>query len=218
MRFKPILFNTDMVQAIIKWRKTQTRRIVKGMALNCLEHDMYSPEFVASSDLDLCDFGKVGDILWVRETFQKHCTEMETTSDWAPISYKETGQYVYKADGYMLPKDSLSFSKWRPNIHMPKDACRIFLKVKSVRVERLQDISEEDAIAEGIEAQPKDNRFYKNYIRIDLKWCDSSVRSFETLWQSINGEQSWKDNPWVWVIEFERVVLNSSELNQFLNQ
>lgn len=217
MRFKPILFNTDMVQAIIKWRKTQTRRIVKGMALNCLEHDMYSPEFVASSDLDLCDFGKVGDILWVRETFQKHCTEMETTSDWAPISFKETGQYVYKADGYILPKDSLSFSKWRPNIHMPKDACRIFLKVKSLRVERLQDISEEDAVNEGIERMPTVH-WWKNYINKPLVGTSNAQHSFETLWQSINGKQSWDDNPFVWVIEFERVVLNSSELNQFLNQ
>lgn len=217
MRFKPILFNTDMVQAIIKWRKTQTRRIVKGMALNCLEHDMYSPEFVASSDLDLCDFGKVGDILWVRETFQKHCTEMETTSDWAPISFKETGQYVYKADGYILPKDSLSFSKWRPNIHMPKDACRIFLKVKSLRVERLQDISEEDAVNEGIERMPTVH-WWKNYINKPLVGTSNAQHSFETLWQSINGKQLWDDNPFVWVIEFERVVLNSSELNQFLNQ
>ena len=104
---------------------------------------------------------------------------------------------------------------------MPKSACRIFLKVKSVRVERLQDISREDAIAEGIEYKRFENQGlgYKVYgCGTESQMTAHPTVSFQSLWQSINGEQSWNDNPWVWVIEFERYTPTSQELDIIYKQ
>lgn len=237
MNFKPILFSTEMVKAIIEGRKSQTRRIIKealGWDYNwsvCQikeEHKDGLPryEMRCGTQYSLPWFKSkynVGDILWVRETFYAYGFWILVDGEWhfddCTNQFQE--QYLFEnCKPKVIEKGrcngSLGWYK-RPSIHMPKSACRIFLKVKSLRVERLQDISEEDAIAEGIEVHPKDNRFYKNYIRIDLKWCDSSVRSFETLWQLINGMQSWESNPFVWVIEFERIELTPEQRKQFLN-
>lgn len=176
---RPILFSIPMVEAILEGRKTQTRRIAK---LQPFEGEYYmqiaTDEFVyvsknAYSGPYQCPFGKVGDILWVRET-------------WGVCSNLPLGTgYIYKADDY--PK-YMEPCKWKPSIHMPKDACRIFLKITDVRVERLQDISDEDAKAEGVKTE------YGSY-----------RHGFIQLWKSINGEESWNANPWVWVIEFERI-------------
>lgn len=167
-----------MVQAILAGRKTQTRRILKQQDIR-----IHSIEgWPASSTGEVkCPYGQVGDVLWVRETWD--------------FGYP----YAYKADG------ALPITKWRPSIHMPKAACRLFLRITNVRVERLQDISEEDAIAEGVSRYPKSPIYgYKNYLHEDM-YCLTAVDSFRTLWHSINGEQSWNDNPWVWVVEFERI-------------
>ena len=185
MKERPILFSTEMVSAILANRKTQTRRIVKGIALDWLAPDMFTPKFVASEDNKVCPYGYENDILWVRET-------------WA--LYNLGGQkYIYKADNveYANPK-------WKPSIHMPKEACRIRLKIKSVRVERLSDISEQDAIAEGIELI---GSRWKQYLKTRLdKTVESPKYSYITLWESINGAMSWEKNPWVWVIEFEGIL------------
>ena len=180
---RPILFQTDMVQAILAGRKTQTRRMVQGEALEWLEPDMFTPEFVASPENYLCKYGNPGDLLWVRET-------------WAPLGEKPNQNWMYKSDV------SQCYSKWKPSIHMPKDACRIWLMIEDLRVERLQDISEEDAIAEGIEYAHKDDfRFFKDYTGRKYHLVRGG-ESFETLWISINGKESWDSNPWVWVIKF----------------
>jgi hypothetical protein len=175
MKFIPILFSTPMVQAIIDGRKTQTRRVVKDKA----------------GDVK-CPYGKEGDVLWVRET-------------WAELPNPDCfGKYLYKSMGDTA-------EKWKPSIFMPKEACRIFLRVKSVRVERLQDISEDDAKEEGVESWINERLaskpvLYKNYEGDSAAWyCSKAVTSFETLWQSINGVDSWEANPYVWVIEFERI-------------
>jgi hypothetical protein len=165
---KPILFNTDMVQAILENRKTQTRRIVK---LNgCKSFDVpsdWDKEAIDHWTGGKCPYGQVGDVLWVRETWK-----------WDIF----TGGYfaLYRADY------STNFgAKWKPSIHMPFEACRLFLKITNIRVERLQEITCKDVLAEGMDS--------------------GHDSSFITLWQSINGAKSWDSNPWVWVIEFKRI-------------
>lgn len=178
---KPILFSTPMVQAIIEGRKTQTRRVVKEKVVEeYFDYDdwvssvgkpegvsctrMYEKEFF----LNRCSY-QVGDILWVRETF-------------CPLSNRK---YLYKANH--LPPAEIEFIKWKPSIFMPKEACRLFLKVTDVRAERLHDISDEDARAEGVKTD------YGSY-----------RHGFIDLWKSINGEQSWNDNPFVYALTFEK--------------
>lgn len=194
--FRPILFSTPMVQAILDGRKTQTRRIIKPQPTKQLSFsDTFKKHWSENvSDLKLPYFEakyQIGDIMWVRETWSEGCIE----------NGEHTG-IRYKAD------DENFKVKWRPSIFMPKSACRIFLKVTNVRVERLQDISEQDAIAEGIESNENDMpayfHCYKDYC-INNNFDLDALGSFQTLWQSINGKENWKSNPWVWVYDFERV-------------
>lgn len=162
-----------MVQAILAGRKTQTRRVVKRQS-DCNPmvqgHDWEISELHAH-----CPYGQPGYVLWVRET-------------WAPA----LDTYAYKAN---YANDILSQPQnkgmWKPSIHMPREACRLWLKITSVRVERLQDITELDALAEG--APP-------------IRWNDQYMADdwFCDIWQTINGPGSWDANPWVWVVEFER--------------
>lgn len=159
MKERPILFSGPMVRAIREARKTQTRRVVK---------EIDPDEFVSSNEADnlalCCPYGAVGDRLWVRETWQGN-----------------QGDIRYGADG-----DSLhGYNGWRPSIFMPRWASRITLEVTGVRVERVQEISEEDAQAEGVAHR-----------------CD-----YKVVWDAINGKKyPWSSNPWVWVIEFKRAV------------
>src|SRR5690606_35942793 len=143
---------------------------------------------------------QVGDILWVRETWKKSpqkCTWQE---------------YSYKAN---YPNVLSELGNWKPSIFMPKEACRLFLEVTNVRVERLQDISENAAIAEGV-IYDDSFKSYSCYLcnkkghKAANEICedgffDNAFESFRSLWHSINGEESWKQNPWVWVYEFKRV-------------
>lgn len=174
MKFIPILFSTEMVKAILDGRKTMTRMVVKHKALlSCLNNP--SEQGIDGPEL-ICPYGQPGDVLWVRER-------------WNHI-VNEFGEHI----GFYHSTDTDLNDKWRPSIHMPKAACRLFLKVKSVRVERLHEISEEDAIAEGVETLG----LYPGY-EISAKG------KFEGLWNLINGIESWEANPWVFVIEFERI-------------
>ena len=190
-----------MVQAILDGSKTQTRRIKGLEEVNYnpdewiydgfefgLHHFKLSystghhPQINERKPTIKCPYGELGDVLWVRETWQ-------TLGD----QYGEGIEYAYKAD----IKEDDKFSEgliWKPSIHMPKAACRIFLKVKSIRVERLQDISEEDAEAEGVMPCTLNSQT-GNYC---YKY------GFIKIWHQINGEASWNTNPFVWVIEFER--------------
>lgn len=230
--FKPMLFSTPMIQAILNGTKTQTRRIVKPQPIdntkidgnfyegNCKDvvkvdgHPNWKNQFVFQ-----CSKIKKGDFIWVRETWQQHCDEIETNQDWSAKTFTADGTYVYKANGYVLPKDSISFGKWKPSIFMPKSACRLFLEVTDVRIERLQDITEIDALAEGVEncianidfgCRAMGMRLFRNYERKDnsLKnyphnGFELAQDSFETLWDSIN--KNWLSNPYVWVYTFKVV-------------
>lgn len=178
MKETPIIFSTPMVQAILEGRKTQTRRIVKGKALEWLAPGMFTPESVSDPDNYLCPYGQPGDLLWVRETF---CAD-----------YYDDGIYVYKSLWNSASSAIVPQPKWKPSIHMPKSAARIWLRIAGVRIERLQDISEADAISEGIEI-------------IEDGMCEDPITSFKLLWESIHGNESWDSNAWVYVITFEKV-------------
>lgn len=176
-----------MVQAILEGRKSQTRRIVKGQALIWLDDSGFTPEFVASGENELCPYGQPGDVLWVRESYSP--------------DYFRQGEHGYKVDWTELSKEYMPAPKWKPSIHMPRSACRIFLKVENVRVERLHKISEADALNEGIKFD-KDSGYH--FVG-DIIMEQSATHCFHKLWDMINGTRaSWESNPWVWVIEFSR--------------
>jgi len=201
MTTKPILFSTSMVQAILNASKTQTRRKIKynkkianpeiGFSL-FTDKDMFSVRGIHQNGEYGESFFKIpickDDVLWVRETF-------------ADVSFGEAicpQNICYKAD-YSQKEIELPENKgiWKPSIFMPKAACRIFLKVTEVCVERLNYISEEDAVAEGIET------FYNKKFK-ETRYKDP-VASFCSLWKSINGKESWEQNPLVWIYKFERI-------------
>lgn len=182
----PILFQTEMVKANLADMKTQTRREIKDQMLQ-ENKDQELEEFLLTTLLK-CRFGKPGDLLYVRENWMKIEAKIYFQSDEAEDEIKET---------YDLNK-----LRWKPSIHLPKAFSRLWVMVEGIRVERLQDITEEDAKSEGIE--PVLNGF-KNYIRsLPLYWQNPrpAYNSFASLWKSINGEDSWKENPWVWVIKY----------------
>ncbi|MDZ4055924.1 MAG: hypothetical protein U1D69_03005 [Polynucleobacter sp.] len=223
MKSRPILFKDDMVRAILEGRKTQTRRVVKlprnhawGNFFDgqiCPENDLSSLGF--SVDELRCPYGKPGDQLWVREAWQGPILDSEEHEaqcrEDGPEAFKKPGFCVYRATDLL---DAIDFDGneigWRPSIHMPRWASRITLEITSVRVERLQDISEADAKAEGVEGHyVEDGWYWRNYLLTEEDAAISPMlncpkESFRSLWQSINGLSSWNTNPWVWVMEFKR--------------
>jgi len=193
MKERPILFSGPMVRPIIEGRKTQTRRVIKmkpsGNFLGYIKERL--SYWFQNEPLSIeikCPFGVPGDRLWVRETYF-----------WNGINedQKNNEHCYYRADGEIQEQveDSEGFTKWNPSIFMPRWASRITLEIENVRVERLQEITEEDALKEGCE--------------IGHGLDDSSPffakGQFKQLWDTINGPRSWSENPWVWVIEFKRV-------------
>lgn len=194
MKERPILFSAPMVQALLEGRKTQTRRIVKPQPEWAKYGAMFWKHKVAMIHVHACPHGKPGDRLWVKETHA-----FIWPDEYEPENLKDCNiEYRSDTDGKALPgdwpeesRDDPERPKWRPSIFMPRWASRILLEITAVRVERLQDISEDDAIAEGCFA---------------LGDCEcTAVRQYRDLWESINGTTSWGANPWVWVVEFRRV-------------
>lgn len=192
----PILFSTPMVQAILEGRKTQTRRIRGLEDINDAPDDwnllmldegslnggpagfgalFNSKKYENYTAFMKCPYGRPGDRLWVRET-------------WAKVGHDEPPLiegYIYKAD------EEISGMRWRPSIHMPKAAARIWLEVESVGVERLQAISWDDAVAEGCSGYRPEQY--------------EPPMEFRDLWKRINGPESWEQNPWVWIVKFKRI-------------
>lgn len=195
----PILFNTEMVRAILDGRKGATRRIVKGFIPNdaIWGYTAFTPKGYISCRGTFADgygekFFKLpcepGDILYVRETWGH------------PISLNSDKQYVFRADKIAESGFKNDSHRWYPSIHMPKEAARIWLKVTDVRVERLNDITDKDAEREG--AQPD----YPFDYDVD-KW--PNLEHFKKIWnntikKSDLDRYGWDANPWVWVVEFER--------------
>lgn len=209
---KPILFNTEMVRAILDGRKTVTRRLIKARQLIGIAPDkckngtpeeflkekkhMFKP-YCDMTDAELINTAyeppyQPGDIRYVRETW---CDDRQFTND------STSGRYFYKAS------ESDDFTpKWKPSIHMPKEVSRIFLKVKDVRVERLHEITEEQAKAEGA----IDNRGFIHSPDNEYDSIHTAKEHFEQIWNSTIKKSDlcrfgWNANPWVWVIEFERI-------------
>ena len=213
MKKRPIIFSGPMVRALLNGTKTQTRRVVKPQPTECgLEWaTACGGDFAAWHDPGLmldehsedggpcqrvCPYGQPGDRLWVRETWQ--------------MAGGNTG-YWYAATDSQADDGGPPVSRWAPSIYMPRAASRITLEVTGVRVERLQHISEADALSEGIERLTYGGlATYRNYsITDDLAevspMLESQIDSYRTLWESINGPESWTKNPWVWVVEFKQV-------------
>ena len=182
---KPILFNTEMVKAILDGRKTVTRRLVKLIGNPAWTG--YSPDGAVLYGSNNIPAAKApyrpGDILWVRETW----AVWSATNGIAPRIY-------YKAD-----KDAPVSIRWRPSIHMPREAARLFLMVTGVRVERLQDITPNDCVLEGVEREALTTVGGEFARGIFNDVWDSTIKPADLP------RYGWEANPWVWVIEFERV-------------
>ena len=183
MKERPIIFNTEMVRAILDGRKTQTRRVVKYKAYTREGDPVYPHE---------CPYGEIGDRLWVRETWAY--TDGGGALVMGGIIETVEPQIVYKANGYKY-SESL---KWKPSIHMPRWASRITLEITDVRVERARDISYGDLCKEG----------FKTYGLSEKSEMLPASIWFQELWDSLNAKRgySWKSNPWVWVIEFKPIT------------
>jgi hypothetical protein len=194
---RPILFSAPMVRAILEGRKTVTRRPVKGSGLKWLED--FTPEYVANPENGLCPFGQPGDRLWVRESLGYDCEYGHYfaaggahggTVYLCSLFDDEEAQTGPSYDG-LLPERSV------PSIHLHRRYSRALLEINDRRIERLQDISEEQAEAEGV-------GFLRAAPDFDEKLTAKQL--FEILWDHINGEGAWAANPWVWVVEFKRVT------------
>jgi len=190
MEERPILFSPQMVNAILDGKKTMTRRIIKSKTglfeINSANYEHDAAHYYHCRTVTLlddnekgigtlfCPYGRIGDILWVRETYRI-------------INHSGTGsKFFYKADACQQDLKDKTI-KWKPSIFMPKYASRIRLRITDIKVERLRDIYEGDAYKEGV--RPLQNQ--------------SAIGTFYELWQQINGDGSWEENPWVWVISFE---------------
>ncbi|MBD1590297.1 hypothetical protein [Pseudomonas typographi] len=218
---RPILFSAPMVRAILAGEKTVTRRVAKPRKWPSLLDESWSDGYVldeGNREWLMRDnpYGQPGDRLWVRETWgviSHDFDEHGNMVDWAPDRPAQeiremrfgrgyyTGHVIYAADGpaeWAGDDDGGGEprSAWHPSIHMPRIASRILLEITDVRVERLQDISEEQAEAEGV-----------GFLRAapDFDETLTAKQLFEILWDHINGEGAWKANPWVWCVSFRRV-------------
>lgn len=207
----PILFNTEMVLAILDGRKTVTRRLIKPQQLigilpdkcknGTTEEFLKEKKYMFKPYCDMTDAELIstsykpqyqpGDILYVRETF-------DYLEGWKIGDPGIEGKYFYRADGDLRPVSWRG--KWHPSLHMPKEAARIFLKVKDVRAERLQEINGKDVLKEGV----------NSLVHPDASYFDMNQREmFEELWNSTIKKSElehygWDADPWVWVISFER--------------
>lgn len=232
MKERPILFNAEMVQAILSGRKTQTRRVMKRQPepsktregdfwFSCdkMQTMVHVSDFLPSNSVVMpdaheiysacCPIGAVGDQLWVRETFSLLGNEDGCPVDWNDniVNDKKDAARIYKASCWQKPNNygiwsvpdrEMEFDgAWTPSIHMPRWASRINLRITGVRVERLNDISQEDAKSEGC-------CYGRGGGVPDLAVSPSD--HFPTLWESIYGIKSWATNPWVWVIEFKLIA------------
>ena len=195
MKERPILFSSPMVRAILDGRKTQTRRVIKEKLMRG-----------EGAHVNNCQYGKPGDRLWVRETWQGPLFYDEIPEDWNSDKYKTPEYCYYKASGDscdFTDSDDNFVERWSPSIHMPRWASRILLEVTNVRVERLHDISEEDAKAEG--------SYVCDYFGRRLLDQSSNQGCYKwgyrSIWESLNGSGSWHLNPFVWVVEFRTLEI-----------
>ena len=227
MTERPILFSGPMVRAILEGRKTQTRRVVKRNAAGRAERGGRNWHLDDPDAVKACPYGAPGDRLWVRENGWQR---PERTPRMMREGADTWARYYYDADG----EDGEQLKEWgfkrRPSIHMPRWACRLVLEVTAVRVERLQEISEADAIAEGIERTHIDSLGRQQYRMVPHCEYDidegqiigaaeyvgrtttpKPVDAYRALWLSLNAKRApWASNPWVWVVEFRQCAAPST--------
>ncbi len=207
MKERPILFSAPMVRAILEGRKTQTRRVAKlTHAGHVKEPGGHRRWHTADFDARLaCPYGQPGDRLWVRETYadltQTHGRCWERLNEQTRRYERGRDPFIwYRADGDQpdVGDGALNPERWRPSIHMPRSRSRITLEITGVRVERLNEISGADCIAEGIVEGEAPQYVFGLH------------EAYRNLWESINGPGSWITNPWVWVVEFRRMEGNQA--------
>ncbi|PYD15813.1 hypothetical protein [Pseudomonas syringae] len=211
---RPILFSAPMVRAILSGQKTVTRRVTKVQPRSDADIGSYGKgqPFIRNPDVTKpnpeCPYGRPGDRLWVRETW--YCDHFEVMrgpylkpDDLDIGEALNDGALVYAADG-LAPYEQEQ-PTWKPSIHMPRWVSRILLEITDVRVERLNDIAENQARAEGITDGGCNNCGNNEPCGCECP-APSAVDSFVHLWDSINGAGAWDVNPWVWVVEFKRVT------------
>ncbi len=239
MKERGMIFNGEMVRALLDGRKTQTRRIVKGTdgaVKFCKEWNINGEEvFVVLGEKDhtgmnpvlgaiSCPLGAVGDRIYVRETWAILGNEDGCCIDWEEKLCKadeRSAARIYRASCEQKPgnyglwsipddadwkphtKDHQYEGAWRPSIHMPRWASRILLEITDVRVERLNSIHDVDAMREGI--QNLTTCSHADFGIPGVVNAQHPVRAFQLIWESIYGAESWRANPWVWVIEFKHV-------------
>jgi hypothetical protein len=217
---RPILFSSPMVKAILEGRKTQTRRVMKpqpGITTSSY-WDLYEngsrfkpirriPDYEGeiggeshakaiefmdseSNETRSCPYGKAGDRLYVRETWQTvfEAYNGQRYTEAKPFRHYKNSWIEYAA----TPRDEQSPHRWKPSIHMPRKYSRITLEITNIRVEKLQDISHRDALAEGVSYDVSQEN-------------GPPLARFQSLWKEINGAESWNQNVWVWVIEFKKI-------------
>lgn len=224
---RPVLFKGEMVRAILDGRKTQTRRIIYGRSHDRIDEYIDATNYGVAKDFkftapSFCPYGVAGDRLWVRETFQV----IDDPAAENPIRRGPNDERFvvdYKSDNPTrimdsIPRNLPTARRWKPSIFMPRWASRITLEITNVRVERLQEITGEDAKAEGVSLwdtstwlgeeengrvtsyDPSTAHPGRPHFRITKRTAHA------TLWDSINGNGAWEKNPWVWVVEFKRIA------------
>lgn len=200
-KFHPILFSIPMVQSILEGKKTQTRRVVK-YPLKLKGWHLSIGESSTPPPIEFCPY-EVGDVLWARETFRKVSHYGFEDSF---IEYKSGGNNAHCKivdEEQIIPVD-----KWKPSIHMPKEYARIFLRIKSRRVQRLQEISGDDAKQEGVK-----DRLNSTDLKLLVELGDWKIPrpfnnyqfGFLSIWCSLYRCENWLENPFVWVYEFEKI-------------
>ncbi len=185
MKERPILFSGEMARALLDGRKTQTRRAVKGVDVsNCCTHQCGGK---SRAVISRCPYGKPGERLWVKETHLPKASGIIYRADFEPLEAAGLGGI---------------YGGWKPSIFCRREYSRITIENVSVRVERLRDISEADALAEGC-----DSILSGGYepASIAIPKHRPATRNYCRLWETINGHGSWEKNPWVWVIEFKQI-------------
>ena len=219
----PMIFNQEMVLALLSGKKTVTRRHVKRNTRDTEWGGILKPNELAG-DINNGEFANAyiqpGDLIWVRETWgvvNHSVNEHGEFTDWTPdrparevkeMKYGKgyyTGHAIYRADGEMAWCDDYGdeTSAWKPSIHMPKAASRLTLRVKNVTIEKLKEITDEQAVSEGM---PTDEEAQKLALDSGLSWYNKPVVWFKSLWNQLYGD--WDKNPWVWCIEFEVIEKN----------
>lgn len=212
MKERSILFSAPMVRAILEGRKTQTRRVVKDRHI-----DAAPPACFFQWLRERCPYGKPGDRLWVRETwnwFDPDEIPEVRRGRRAPFTGQQGAREIpwvaaYAADGH-LEHEHFGCALWRPSIHMPRWASRILLEITAVRVEQLQGISDADAVSEGVCELPgqaaEPGCWWTGDVGAGSKLHGRTPSvAYRLLWEQINGPGSWDANPWVWAIAFKRV-------------